>query len=139
MKRKIIPDCDPEHGDVIAMITAGLSDDIELLGITTVAGNSYLENITKNALIILELAGIDIEIHPGQQDFLLKNQVVAHDIHGYSGLEGANLRKPSRASSKEVAVHFMAKMLEENKEAKFPCSCKNGQKKIYRPFEEKMT
>jgi len=114
MGRKIILDCDPGHDDAIAIIMAGVSEDIELLGITTVAGNSYLENTTRNALIITELAGIDVEVHPGASKPLIRNQIVAHDIHGYSGLEGANLKNPTKEPSKEDAVHFMARMVEEN-------------------------
>jgi len=112
--RKIILDCDPGHDDAIAIIMAGLSDDIELLGVTTVAGNSYLENTTRNALIITELAGIDVEVYPGAAKPLVRDQIVAHDIHGYSGLEGADLKEPTKKPSKEDAVHFMAKMIKEN-------------------------
>ncbi len=111
---KIILDCDPGHDDAVAILLAGLHEEIELLGITTVAGNSYLENTTRNALVVAELAGIDVEVHPGAAKPLVRDQVLAHDIHGYSGLEGADLPKPSRKPSEVHAVDFMAAAVEEN-------------------------
>ncbi|WP_304976143.1 nucleoside hydrolase, partial [uncultured Muribaculum sp.] len=47
--RKIIMDCDPGHDDAIALLLASRSDDLKILGVTTVAGNSELENTTRNA------------------------------------------------------------------------------------------
>ncbi|EEY36117.1 nucleoside hydrolase, partial [Pseudoleptotrichia goodfellowii] len=48
MKKKIILDCDPGHDDAIAIMVAGLHEDFELLGITTVAGNQTIEKTTNN-------------------------------------------------------------------------------------------
>ena len=113
--RKIILDCDPGHDDAIAILLAGLSDDIELLGVTTVAGNSYLENTTRNALIVLELAGLNsIDVFPGSAKPLVRDQIVAHDIHGYTGLEGADLPQPKKRPSEKHAVEFMAEVVREN-------------------------
>ncbi len=44
---KVILDCDPGHDDVFAILLAAASQEIELLGITTVMGNSYLQNTSK--------------------------------------------------------------------------------------------
>lgn len=112
--RKIILDCDPGHDDAVAIMLAGLHEDIELLGITTVSGNSYLENTTRNALIISEMSGIDVEVYPGASKPILREQIVAHDIHGYSGLEGADLPNPKKAASNIHAVDFMADVVKEN-------------------------
>ena len=112
--RKIILDCDPGHDDAVAIMLAGLHKNIELLGITTVAGNSYLENTTRNALIISEMAGIDVEVYPGASKPILRDQIVAHDIHGFSGLEGADLPNPKKSASSVHAVDFMAQVVREN-------------------------
>jgi hypothetical protein len=50
--KKIILDCDPGHDDAIALLLAHGNPEIELLAITTVMGNSTLENVTRNALVV---------------------------------------------------------------------------------------
>ena len=55
-KTKIIIDCDPGYDDAVALLLAAGTPDIEILGITTVAGNQSLEKVTKNALRIAESA-----------------------------------------------------------------------------------
>src|SRR5579863_9714002 len=57
-KHKIILDCDPGHDDAIAILLAAHHPDIELLAITTVAGNQSLEKTTLNALKVCSLANI---------------------------------------------------------------------------------
>ena len=52
----ILIDCDPGHDDAIALLLALASDEVELLGVTTVAGNQTLEKTTANAIRVLELA-----------------------------------------------------------------------------------
>lgn len=52
-KKKIWLDCDPGHDDMLAIIMAALSDNSHLIGISTSAGNSFIENTTQNALNIL--------------------------------------------------------------------------------------
>src|SRR3954467_11782383 len=55
----ILLDCDPGHHDTLAMLLALASPEVELLGITTVAGNQTLAKTTANALRVLEFAGRD--------------------------------------------------------------------------------
>ena len=57
MAERIILDCDPGHDDAIALLLALASPEVELLGVTTVAGNQTLEKTTANAIRILEFAG----------------------------------------------------------------------------------
>ena len=62
----IVIDCDPGHDDAIAILLALASPEVELRGITTVAGNQTLEKTTRNALKVLELAGrADIPVAAG--------------------------------------------------------------------------
>ena len=66
MRRNVIIDCDPGHDDAIAIIVAlANSEKLNVLGITTVAGNTTLDNATKNALRVLEICGKDIPVSMG--------------------------------------------------------------------------
>jgi len=86
--RKIILDCDPGHDDAIAMILAQGNPAIDLVAITTVAGNQTLEKVTRNARAIASLAGIHAPIAAGCVKPLVRKQEIADNIHGESGLEG---------------------------------------------------
>ena len=57
MTTRILLDCDPGHDDAIALLLALASPELELLGVTTVAGNQTLEKTTANAIRVLEFAG----------------------------------------------------------------------------------
>jgi len=114
VKKKIILDCDPGHDDAVAILLAGALNSIEFLGITSVAGNSYVKNTTRNALIIVENAGLNIPVCEGCSKPLVRNQIVAPDIHGESGLEGAELPLPKKAKDPRKAVQFISEMIREN-------------------------
>lgn len=113
MRRKIILDCDPGHDDAVAILLAGIAEEIELLGIVSVAGNSYVENTTRNALILTEMAKLNVSVFRGSSKPLLRKQIVAPDIHGESGLEGANLPLPTRKVEEKNYLEFMAKTVEK--------------------------
>lgn len=62
--KKVILDCDPGHDDAFAMMLA--VQNLDVLGITTIGGNCTLENVTKNALKVLEVLGrTDIPVFAG--------------------------------------------------------------------------
>lgn len=88
MKRKIILDCDPGHDDAIAIVLAGLSDKIELLGISVVSGNQTIEKTGNNALNIVEYLNLNVPVSMGMSRPLIKERVVCEAIHGESGLDG---------------------------------------------------
>jgi len=113
MTRKIILDCDPGHDDAVAILLAGIAEEIELLGITTVAGNSYVGNTTKNALILVENGKLNVPLCEGAAKPLVREQIVAPDIHGESGLEGANLSDPTLKKDSRRAVEFIAEKVNE--------------------------
>ena len=56
--QKIVLDCDPGHDDAIAMLLAHGNPNLELLAVTTVAGNQTLEKVTTNARAVARVAGI---------------------------------------------------------------------------------
>jgi inosine-uridine nucleoside N-ribohydrolase len=60
---KILIDCDPGHDDAVALLFAARHMDV--VGISTVHGNSSLDNTTRNALALLELAGLDLPVARG--------------------------------------------------------------------------
>lgn len=82
-------DCDPGHDDALAIILAGHSPMIDLLGISTVAGNQTVDKVTENARRILYAAGLaGVEVIQGQASPLLRDPLVCGEIHGESGLDG---------------------------------------------------
>ena len=82
----IVLDCDPGLDDVVAILTAARYAD--LVGITTVCGNSSLANTTRNALHVVELVGLDLPVHSGAASPLVAPLHDARHIHGESGLGG---------------------------------------------------
>src|SRR3954468_7431559 len=95
MSTPILLDCDPGHDDAIALLLALGSDELELRGVTTVAGNQTLEKTTANAIRVLELAGRgEIPVAAGAHRPLVREARVAADAHGETGLDGPALPSP---------------------------------------------
>src|ERR1700753_3800739 len=111
--KPIIIDCDPGHDDAAALLLALASDEVQLLGVTTVAGNQTLAKTTANAIRVLDCAGrADVPVAAGADRPLMRELHVAVDIHGETGLEGAELPPPSRAPEAAHAVDWLAATLE---------------------------
>ncbi|MGE0597919.1 MAG: nucleoside hydrolase [Dehalococcoidia bacterium] len=110
---KAIVDCDPGHDDAVAILLA--AHNFELLGVTTVGGNSPIENVTANARRVLELAGRrDIPVARGASRPLLKELQTAPSVHGESGLDGAVLPEPVATLDPRHAVEFLIETLLAN-------------------------
>jgi inosine-uridine nucleoside N-ribohydrolase len=113
MSTPIVIDCDPGHDDAIAILLALASPEVELRGITTVAGNQTLEKTTRNALKILELAGrSDIPVAAGANRPLVRELRTAANVHGETGLDGPDLPEPSTVPVDAHAADFLAELLE---------------------------
>ncbi|MEP7158005.1 MAG: nucleoside hydrolase [Chloroflexota bacterium] len=111
----MILDCDPGHDDALAIVLALARPEINLLGITTVAGNATLENTTRNALSVLTLLGrTDIPVAAGAAAPLRRSLQTAPHVHGSSGLEGANLPSAAASPLEVDAVEFMARSIRES-------------------------
>lgn len=106
-KEKIILDVDPGHDDAIAILVAAKSDKIDLRGITVVAGNQTLPKTLQNTLNVCSFANIDVPVYAGMDRPLVRNQVVAQDIHGESGLEGPTFPEVTKKAKDEHAVNFI--------------------------------
>ena len=113
MSTPILLDCDPGHDDAIAILLALGSDELELRGVTTVAGNQTLEKTTANAIRVLELAGRgEIPVAAGAGRPLVREPRVAADVHGETGLDGPDLPPPQAEPSPQHAVDFLAERIE---------------------------
>ena len=109
MSRRILIDCDPGHDDAIALLLALASPEVELSGVTTVAGNQTVEKTTANALRVLELAGRrDVPVAAGAPRPLVRDPFVAAYVHGETGLDGPDLPPPQGAPVAGHAVDFLA-------------------------------
>ena len=109
----ILIDCDPGHDDAIAILLALASPEVELRGVTTVAGNQTLDKTTRNALKILELAGrTDIPVAAGADRPLTRTLRTAAHVHGESGLDGPDLPEPSARPADVDAVDLLAELIE---------------------------
>src|SRR5216684_1545921 len=112
MKHKIILDCDPGHDDAIAILLAAHHPEIELLAITTVAGNQSVEKTTRNALKVCSLANIrDIPIAMGMDRPLVRPAKHAPDIHGESGMDGPHIPEPTIELTRQHAVDLLIDLL----------------------------
>ncbi|UAJ79763.1 nucleoside hydrolase [Leifsonia sp. ZF2019] len=105
---KIILDCDPGHDDAIALMLAHGSPHIDLLAVTTVAGNQTLEKVTRNALAVARVAGITgVPFAAGADRPLVRPVEVAPSIHGESGLDGPQLPEPAFELDERHAVQLI--------------------------------
>ncbi|HEV2902241.1 MAG TPA: nucleoside hydrolase [Gaiellaceae bacterium] len=110
MAERIILDCDPGHDDAIALLLALASPEVELLGVTTVAGNQTLEKTTANAIRILEFAGrTEIPVAAGADRPLVREPYVAKYVHGETGLDGPDLPAAQGSPLDEHAVDFLGR------------------------------
>jgi inosine-uridine nucleoside N-ribohydrolase len=108
----ILVDCDPGHDDAIALLLALASPEVELLGVTSVAGNQTLEKTTANAIRVLEFAGHpDVPVAAGADRPLVREQFVAAEVHGETGLDGPDLPPPRSDPVEQHAVDFLAEKI----------------------------
>lgn len=108
MANKVIIDCDPGHDDAIALMLAIGHPDIEVLGVTTVAGNQSIDKVTNNAMSVLSAANAtDIPVCRGSERPLVRPPQTAGVLHGDSGLEGPELPKSEMHLDPRHAVQFI--------------------------------
>lgn len=109
----VILDCDPGHDDAIAILLAVASPELDLLGVTTTFGNCSVEDATRNAIQVLDLARrADIPVAAGAAGPLSGRRELGNYVHGASGLDGPKLRPPSRVADSRSALELMASALE---------------------------
>ncbi|MGU3576137.1 nucleoside hydrolase [Brucellaceae bacterium C25G] len=112
MKRKIIIDSDPGQDDAVAILLALASPELDILGITTVAGNIPLTLTQTNARKVCEVAGRkDIKVFAGAARPLVRQLVTAEEVHGDTGLNGYDLPTPVMPLQLQNGVDFIVETL----------------------------
>jgi len=115
--KDILLDCDPGHDDMMAIILACSSSKLNVLGITTVAGNQTGDKTCLNALRVLTLIGeTHIPVARGFDKPILRQLTTAPQIHGATGLDGSILPEPEVMPVKMNAVDFITDVLRKRKE-----------------------
>jgi pyrimidine-specific ribonucleoside hydrolase len=113
----VILDVDPGHDDAVAIMLACGAPELDLLAVTTVAGNVPLEKTTRNALRVLSLIGhTDVPVAAGASSPLRRPLHTAENIHGESGLDGPEIPAPSFEPDERGATELMADTLREARE-----------------------
>ena len=108
MTRPIIIDTDPGQDDALAILLALASPELDVLGITCVAGNVPLARTTINALKVCELAGRrDVRVFAGASGPLSRALVTAEYVHGKTGLDGYDLPEPTMALDDGSGADFI--------------------------------
>ncbi len=102
---KLILDCDPGLDDAVAILVAARYAD--LIGVTTVAGNVGINRTTRNALVVAQMAGLDVPIHRGAARPLAGAAVDGSRIHGETGLGNAVLPDLTRSEASDDAVAYI--------------------------------
>lgn len=115
-KRPIIIDCDPGHDDAIALMLAFSSDKLDVKAVTIVGGNQTLEKTTLNALKVLSYAGINVDVAKGAEKPMMRDLIIAPEVHGESGLDGPVLPEPTLKTVNEEAVELIARIVSESDE-----------------------
>ena len=112
MALPIILDCDPGHDDAIAMVLALASPELDVKAITASAGNQTPDKTLRNVLRMLTLLGRqDIPVAGGARKPLMRELIIADNVHGESGLDGPALPEPDFAPQTCTAVELMASTL----------------------------
>ena len=107
MAASIILDCDPGIDDALAIAFAHGHPGIDLLGITTVAGNVGLARTTENALAVCEFIGAAVPVTAGCATPLVRPALDASHVHGESGLGGAKLPPPTASAAAGHAIDYI--------------------------------
>ncbi|MGI2259265.1 pyrimidine-specific ribonucleoside hydrolase RihA [Shewanella sp. GXUN23E] len=108
----VILDCDPGHDDAIALIMALANPQLEVLAVTTSAGNQTPDKTLRNALRILTLLGrTEVPVAAGAPKPLIRELIIADNVHGETGLDGPDLPEPGFEPVPLKAWELMAQQI----------------------------
>lgn len=111
--RKIILDCDPGQDDAVALLLAMASpDELDILGVTTVAGNVPLKLTQRNARMMCDVAGrTDMAVFAGCARPLVREPITAEHVHGETGIDGIDVFEPVTPLQEQHAADFIVDTL----------------------------
>lgn len=113
--RRLIVDCDPGVDDALSLMYLATLNDVEILAVTTVAGNHEVDYTTTNALRVLDALGLDrVPVYKGGQSPLTRELYTATHVHGADGLGDSDIPMPNRGPMGEEAHKFLATFIWEN-------------------------
>ncbi|SHI46087.1 non-specific riboncleoside hydrolase [Clostridium cavendishii DSM 21758] len=115
-KISIIIDTDPGIDDAIALAAACFSEALEVKLISTVSGNVGIENVTQNALKLVEFYGKEIPVAKGSGKPLIKAIETASNIHGENGMGGYTFKEPTRKILDKHSIEAMKDVILTSKE-----------------------
>lgn len=107
--KNVIIDTDPGHDDAIAILTAGAREELNIIAISTVAGNQTLEKINRNTINLISYLGLNIPVASGARKPILKEPTIGDGvkIHGESGMDGFVFPEYNLNIETKNAVEFM--------------------------------
>lgn len=116
MKIPVILDCDPGVDDAVALMLAFKSPEhLDLLGITTVAGNVGIDHTTRNACLLRQVANReDVPVYRGLDRPLVREPILADDFHGANGLGDIPVFAPTKLEETQGALDFIIETLREH-------------------------
>jgi purine nucleosidase len=114
VSRQLLIDTDTASDDAVALIMALRSPDVDVLAITTVAGNVNLVQATANALYTTELCGSDVPVYPGAAKPLVRTLEDATWFHGKDGLGDRGYPAPRKTAQPAHAVDAIIATIEQH-------------------------
>jgi len=114
VKTRFLIDTDTASDDAVALIMALCSSHVEVLAITTVAGNVNVQQAARNALYTAELCGAQAPVFVGAEKPLTRKHISAHWFHGRDGLGDHGYPAPRRDPEKQSAVDAIISTIESN-------------------------
>jgi purine nucleosidase len=114
VKRKFLIDTDTASDDAVALIMALRCADVEVVAITTVAGNVAVQQATRNALYTAELCDVEVPVYSGAEGPLKRAFVDASWFHGHDGLGDHGYAAPRRRAEKQGAVDAIIEKIESH-------------------------
>jgi purine nucleosidase len=114
VKRQFLIDTDTASDDAVALIMALRSPDVEVLAITTVAGNVPVKQATRNALYTAEMCGAGTPVFMGAERPLKRTHQAADWFHGADGMGDHGYSSPTRLPEKKEAPTAIVEIIESH-------------------------
>ena len=111
---RIILDVDTGQDDAVAIMLAAASEDVKIEGIVALGGNQTLDKTLNNTLNLVEALGLDVKVYAGSDGPLLRDQVVAAEVHGESGFDGPTFPKDRKIQSSGYGIPYIIETIMKN-------------------------